>query len=170
MKHFAVGTTVLCMFLLSACTQPFMSTPTERPMKSPDVVEGEYPMNEDGGAVSKGEKDMSGDHAVGRSFTYRAYTPEDFENVAGPKVLYFHANWCPTCVALERTYLEKAEEIEGGQVTIFKASYDEDTALRQEYGVTVQHTSIGFDAEGNEVARDIGMTRVEQVNAFLQQL
>jgi len=65
------------------------------------------------------------------------------------KVLFFHADWCSVCNAFEKEI--KAQGVPEG-ITIVKASFDKDTELKKEYGVTIQSTFVLLD-ESNEVVR-----------------
>lgn len=79
---------------------------------------------------------------------YTDYTPGYFEQVAGQtrRLLFFHANWCPQCRALENGI--KAQGVPSG-ITIFKVNYDTADALKQLYKVTLQTTVIEVDEHGS---------------------
>jgi thiol-disulfide isomerase/thioredoxin len=68
----------------------------------------------------------------------------------GPKLLFFHASWCPQCRALDADIKEKGVP-EG--VTLIKVDYDSHQQLRQKYGVTIQTTVIRVDDKGNLVEK-----------------
>jgi len=86
---------------------------------------------------------------------------------AGTNIIFFHATWCPTCRALEKNITNNVTDIPNG-VTILKADYDSQTALKQKYGVVRQHTLVVVDQNGNEIKTLTGLTNtLEQV---LQQL
>ena len=63
----------------------------------------------------------------------------------GTVVLYFAASWCHSCQATDESIA--AEGVPSG-LTLVKIDYDERTDLRQEYGVTVQHTFVEVDDTG----------------------
>ena len=67
----------------------------------------------------------------------------------GRAVLYFHANWCPVCRVLEPDLRANISTFPS-DVTILKVDYDKETALKQQYGVTYQHTFVQVDASGAE--------------------
>jgi thiol-disulfide isomerase/thioredoxin len=82
---------------------------------------------------------------------YKDYGPDAVAQAqkAGSKVvLFFHADWCPFCVEADKQFKAKLDQIPPG-VTIFKTPYDTETALKQKYGVTYQHTFVQIDAKGN---------------------
>lgn len=84
---------------------------------------------------------------------------EGYKNAQGDKiVLFFYANWCPTCRPVDVELKERNEEIPAG-IEIYQVNYnDSDTdqaekELAKKYGVTYQHTFIQIDKEGNEITR-----------------
>lgn len=67
---------------------------------------------------------------------------------AGKVVLFFKASWCPTCRALDADIKANVGTIPGG-VTILEVDYDTSTELKRKYGVTMQHTLVQVDSQGN---------------------
>lgn len=67
-------------------------------------------------------------------------------------VLFFHAAWCPTCIAANRDFNSRLNEIPAN-LTIIKTDYDTYDDLKQQYGVTYQHTFVQVDADGNEITK-----------------
>ena len=65
--------------------------------------------------------------------------------------IYFHADWCPDCVALNTDIEANLEDIPEG-VLIYKISYDDNQDLRQRYGIPRQSTIIAIDSEGEKTA------------------
>lgn len=63
-------------------------------------------------------------------------------------VLYFAADRCPLCNALDANLEENADTIPDN-VVIFRLDYDSETELKQEYQVISQHTLIYLDNDGN---------------------
>ena len=80
---------------------------------------------------------------------YLDYTDGAIEATAGPKVLFFHASWCPQCRQLDEQL--KAEGAPDG-LTVFKVDYDSRTDLRQKYGVTLQTTVVFVDDQGELIS------------------
>lgn len=70
----------------------------------------------------------------------------------GPKVLFFHASWCPQCRALDEDL--RARGVPDG-LTVFKVDYDSRTDLRQKYGVTIQTTVVFVDDSGELISRSV---------------
>ena len=63
--------------------------------------------------------------------------------------LFFHADRCPSCVALESDIMDNMEDLEN--VRVYKVNYDEATELKDRYGVTAQHTIVFLDENGDSV-------------------
>lgn len=86
--------------------------------------------------------------------SYEIYTPEKLAAAdAGEVVLFFHASWCPTCRAADASITETG--VPDG-LTILKLNYDTETELRKQYGVTVQHTFVQVDSQGNLIKKWTG--------------
>ncbi len=85
--------------------------------------------------------------------SYETYSPEKLTLAENDDVLlFFHADWCPICRGLESEIKADLSAIPDG-VHILKVDYDTAIALRQKYGVTVQHTFVQVDAQGNLVQK-----------------
>lgn len=79
---------------------------------------------------------------------------------AGDVVLFFNASWCPTCKATVESL--DADGVPAG-LTVVSVDFDAATDLRQDYGVTVQHTFVQVDEQGNEVAKFTGAPTGEAI-------
>jgi thioredoxin 1 len=85
--------------------------------------------------------------------SYQEYSPSKLGLVEKGKVLlFFHANWCPICRAMETEILNNANIIPDN-VFILKVNYDKEIALRQKYAVTIQHTFVELGKDGNMVGK-----------------
>ena len=73
-------------------------------------------------------------------------------------VLFFYADWCPTCRPVDAEFKERMTEFPK-ELQVFRINYnDADTtnegrALAQKYGVTYQHTFVQIDKNGNEITK-----------------
>ena len=67
---------------------------------------------------------------------------------AGPTVLFFHADWCPTCRADMREIDSRLNEL--GNITVVVVDYDRQAELKKMYGITYQHTYVQIDGEGQK--------------------
>ncbi len=102
-------------------------------------------------------------------FAYVDYSPSAFTAAQADgknSAIFFHADWCPTCAAMESTINENMDNLPDGSV-ILKADYDTETDLRQAYGVTTQSTVIFFDSAGMETARAMDPS-VDDMVTYLQ--
>lgn len=85
--------------------------------------------------------------------SYEAYAPEKVAAAGDSKVLlFFHADWCPLCRPLDADIKANLPSIPSG-VMILKVNYDTETALKQKYGVTYQHTIVEVDSTGAMVKK-----------------
>lgn len=97
------------------------------------------------------------------------YTPQALaasQQAGKPVALHFHADWCPTCRAQEKTLASMKAEA-GLDLTVFLADYDTEKALKRQFGVRSQSTLIAL--RGQKVtARMIGDTSAEGLRAALK--
>lgn len=83
--------------------------------------------------------------------TFEDYSPEKLALAdAGTVVLFFHANWCPSCRALEADIKANLSDIPTN-VHLLKVDYDRATELKKKYGVVRQHTLVQVNAQGNMI-------------------
>jgi thioredoxin 1 len=89
--------------------------------------------------------------------SYESYSPEKIAMASSAHnvVLFFHASWCPTCIALDKDIKSHVKDIPSN-LTILDVDYDTSTSLKQKYGVTVQHTLVEVDAKGNLIKKWLG--------------
>lgn len=113
-------------------------------------------------AMMEDESAMEG--AMMKKGSYENYSPEKLASAQqGDVLLYFHADWCPICRPLDAEF--RAQEASLGDVTILKVNYDTETALKQKYGVTLQHTFVQVDASGKMIAKWSDTSTLEGVLA-----
>lgn len=84
----------------------------------------------------------------------------DGKNVA----LFFHADRCPSCVRLNADITENVDGIDSNTV-ILKVNYDAETELKDQYGVTKQHTIVYLDSNGNATNIDTSSLTLEDLEA-----
>lgn len=68
----------------------------------------------------------------------------------GPAILYFHADWCPTCRATMVSFRGRWPEVQPG-ITLIIADYDSESALKAQYGVTYQNTYVQVGRNGEKL-------------------
>jgi thiol-disulfide isomerase/thioredoxin len=85
--------------------------------------------------------ELSGDGA------YVSYSDTALADAEGTeRVLFFHAEWCSVCNYHEGQ-IEQSGVPEG--ITVIKADYDTEDALKEQYGVTVQSTFVWLNDDGS---------------------
>lgn len=102
----------------------------------------------------------------------------DAARAAGKKILlYFEANWCPTCRAQKPVNEKVFSEYAGrGDVAIFVANFNdsdesnEDKVLAREFNVGYQHTFIFINSDGSEAQRSTGAMTEEEIVSKLEAL
>jgi len=94
--------------------------------------------------------------------SYLDYADVDLASLEGKIVLDFYASWCPSCRKLESDIKGSLADIPS-DVTIVKVDYDAETALKQKYGVTKQHTMVQVDNQGNLIQKWSGGSTLESI-------
>lgn len=122
------------------------------------------PMMEKEADMIDTEDDMMKDEAMmKKAGTYEMYSADKLMMAKeGDVILFFKASWCPTCRAVDVNIKQNLDNIPSG-VTILELDYDKETALKQKYGVTSQHTFVQVDAEGNLVKKWSGGLTLDAV-------
>lgn len=68
----------------------------------------------------------------------------------GPTVLFFAADWCPTCKDALKDLNANGASL--GKISVVVVDYDASRALKARYGVSYQHTFVQIDAAGKAIA------------------
>lgn len=77
-------------------------------------------------------------------------------------ILFFKADWCPSCRVLDTDIKESLTDIPEN-VVLLELNYDTETELKKKYGVTTQHTMVQVDTDGNLIKKWSGGNRLEDV-------
>jgi peptide methionine sulfoxide reductase msrA/msrB len=88
---------------------------------------------------------------------YQDYSPEKVEQMQTKIYRYaffFHASWCNTCHALEKTIFDNINKLPEKSV-IFKVDYDLENQLKKTLNILTQTTVVFFDEQGNVIDRKI---------------
>ncbi len=99
---------------------------------------------------------QSDSQMVGRYVEYKSGTLE--MNKDKRRVLYFYANWCPTCRPADANFKANVDKIPE-DVVVVRVNYDdsdtdeEEEQLADKYGITYQHTFVEIDGDGKEVQK-----------------
>lgn len=90
---------------------------------------------------------------------YLPFTPEALAGSANTRrVLFFYANWCPTCRPADASFSQNTSQIPP-DVTLIRVNYNDpetdqaEKDLARQYEVTYQHTFVQIDGDGNVVAK-----------------
>lgn len=94
--------------------------------------------------------DNSGETMSEKLWVYTDYSPEALANATWKIVLFFHANWCPTCISIEKDIL--ANDVPS-DLTILKVDYDTANDLKQRYSVLTQSSFVQVDHDWNMIKR-----------------
>jgi len=88
---------------------------------------------------------------VATNGVYQTYSEAGLAaSTATHNVLIFSATWCPSCRALDKDITENLSRLPGN-VALFTIDYDTNVALRQQYGVTTQHTLVLVETDGTAI-------------------
>ncbi|MFA5894442.1 MAG: thioredoxin domain-containing protein [Candidatus Shapirobacteria bacterium] len=96
---------------------------------------------------------------AGSEQRYTEYSNDVINSSSGKRrVLFFYANWCPTCKPADADFTKNSTMIPE-DVELIRVNYnDPDTdpaekELANKYGITYQHTFVQIDANGNVVTK-----------------
>lgn len=126
---------VFIAFILagSAWSQSMMGSSPSGPAPSTDA------MMAPADATGMGNKVIFTDLASARKLAER-----------NPVVLFFAADWCPTCRAALKDIDVNGSRL--GKATVVVVDYDKNADLKARYGVTAQHTYVQIDSKGAKLA------------------
>lgn len=166
-------------------TETVTEAGSEAMEKGGDMMEGAKEMGENamegmeegkemmGDIMEKGEGMMektgelmeeAAENLTAYSATYTAYNA----NAAADQkqILFFHADWCPTCVKWD-TKINQALSSLPDSAVILKVDYDNNADLAAQYGVTKQSSAVFLNADGS-VAKVESDPSVESVTTFFE--
>lgn len=155
--------TVVVALGLGACTSA--SVESDDAASTPAVAQTEAPATSEPGGDKETATDEDGaKSAPGSYIEYADYVknPDKFKET--DVVLFFHAAWCTTCHAAEES-IQNTGVSDG--LTIVKVDYDSSQDLKQKHGVTLQHTFIQVDGDGQQKAKFVGQITVDDIVAQL---
>jgi thiol-disulfide isomerase/thioredoxin len=88
--------------------------------------------------------------SAGRYIDYATYQSDPAAYANGAVVLFFHATWCPSCQATDKSLTTAG--VPAG-LTVVKVDYDSATDLKRKYGITQQHTFVAVNASGEQLKK-----------------
>lgn len=150
---------ITTIFTLSACTAEEEAAMDDM---ADEMMEEEM-MEDKEAEMEKAEEAASAGGAM-----YEEYTAQKRTDLAGkPHLVFFHAEWCSTCLKKEETIKGNLADLP--EVTVLQANFDGEDELKKELGVTMQSTVIAFDSDGNEVRRTQGALTLEQIKQLMME-
>lgn len=136
------------------------NTPDDVINSEPDVMQPS--VQEDSSAIEAGDTEPT------TAGSYEEWSPEKTALAADHDVvIFFHASWCPSCRALDKNIKENENDIPSDLV-ILKADYDTATEMKQQYGITTQHTLVQIDQDGSMITKWSGGSRISDITEKLQ--
>lgn len=112
---------------------------------------------------------LAGAASLSQALELRPYSAPAFaeaQSAGKPFAVLFHADWCPTCRAQEKT-LNAMKGEAGLDLTVFVANYDTERELKRRFGIRSQSTLVAL--RGQKItARVIGDTSAEGMRAALK--
>jgi thioredoxin 1 len=85
--------------------------------------------------------------------SYEIYSPEKLARAeTGTVVLFFKANWCPSCRSVDTDIKAHLGDIPE-DLSILEVDYDNSVPLKQKYAVTYQHTFVQVSSDGTLIKK-----------------
>jgi len=137
----------------------------DKMMKNDEVMMKDDKMMKNDEVMMKDNK-MQKDTMMVKTGTYEVYSPEKIMTSAqtGNVVLFFKANWCPSCRTLDADIKSNLSSIPSN-LTVLEVDYDKSADLKKKYGVTTQHTLVQVDLDGNMIKKWSGGNTLNSVLA-----
>jgi thioredoxin 1 len=125
--------------------------------------------NETSSTETDSQDEINNNQTAGQNETkesagiYTEYSSEKLAMHEGKDiVLFFKADWCPSCRGLDKDIKENMSQIPAN-IVILDVDYDEYTDLRQKYGVTTQHTLVQVSSNGDLIMKWSGGSTLESI-------
>ena len=163
----AVALAATLIVAVSACASPS----ADAPESSASAVASEVtapsttpspPAETSAAAESESPSSEAAPSGPGSYITLADYEADKSAYSSTDVVLFFNAAWCSTCKEARDNIEADLAGIPSG-LTIVVVDFDTATDLRQKYGVTVQHTFVQIDADGNELAKWSGSVTADEI-------
>lgn len=153
-KIFVVGGVVLVLVVVGAVLVLFSDNPVNPVQQEAASATAEIEQTDESAAetdmtAAAMEEDSEQGEELGSLGAYTDYSSDRLAADAN-NVIFFKADWCSTCAALERDIEANLSSIPA-DTQILVADYDNELDLRRRYGVSLQHTLVQVDEAGNEV-------------------
>ncbi len=100
--------------------------------------------------------------------TYEAFSADKLARATnGSVILFFKADWCPTCRTLDADIKKHLSSIPPN-THILIVNYDTARELKQRYGVTYQHTLVHVDETGRLLSKWSGSPTLADILTHLK--
>ncbi|HUX36868.1 MAG TPA: thioredoxin family protein [Rectinemataceae bacterium] len=87
--------------------------------------------------------------STGRKLLYSTLTAAEAIASKGPAILFFAADWCPSCQADLRDINTNGSSL--GNITVIVVDYDKSAELKARYGIGIQDSFVRIDAMGSRL-------------------
>lgn len=132
------------------------SEPSRELVNYGDVAKEQEPTPTTAGpSMPQNVEDPSNAQGITIKSNYVTYTPSTLDTILedqGRALLFFHASWCPTCRAADKSIQTDGDQLPQN-LTILKVDYDTETDLKRKYNVTYQHMFVLVDSNMNEITK-----------------
>lgn len=145
---------VAVIFLAAGCSKATTQNNAPTPVPSPSQVQENSPLP----TPSKTNPTQPSPTTTPAAAQYKDYSADAIAKAQQENkrvVLFFHAAWCPTCIAANKAFNASISQLPA-DVVLLKTDYDTETALKKKYAVTYQHTFVQIDASGNQISKWTG--------------
>jgi thioredoxin 1 len=161
LKFLGTALSLTTALLLGACGNNDTTASTESPSEAKSSSASSSP-DQGKKEETKEAKPNPAPNPAGQYVAFADWQadPASYENAH--TVLFFNASWCPTCKEM-RDWLASNDVPDG--LTLVNVDYDAETELKQQYGVTVQHTFVEIDPDGAELKKWTGSVTGEDLLA-----
>jgi thiol-disulfide isomerase/thioredoxin len=105
---------------------------------------------------------QNGEVGQGSYISYESYesTSDLYEN--SEVILFFNASWCSTCKVARDNFEASLDQIPA-DLAIVVVDFDNSDDLRKRYGVTLQHTFVQIDSNGDALKKWSGSTTISEL-------
>jgi thiol-disulfide isomerase/thioredoxin len=138
--------------LVTSCTQA----------DAPEAQTTSKPAATDAPATAAPQATESAPRAVGSFLSLADYQAAASDYSGTKVVLFFNASWCSTCKIARDNFQASLDEIPG-DMTIVEVDFDDSQDLRTTYGVTIQHTFVQIDDNGEGLKKWSGSMTIDDL-------
>ncbi len=162
-KTILLTITIISLIALSGCTKDNVSEDEIVEIITDDTPKVTKEMPSETAETPAPADTMKADTGM-----FEEYSETKFAELKGsaPVALFFHADWCSTCLGIEKEIEGNLAMLPAG-TTILQVNYDKETALKKEYGVTMQSVLVFLDDHGHEISRLQGESTFDQIKEAL---